>query len=120
MSDRKSNAHWSRVQLSRDRTLSMEKKMPKSLFVVIGVLLVTASTTGIATGATYHTRKAKLSHLSQRFLNSNNLSEGTSTSARSASCQNREPGNPYNMQTDYIGWSAWRASGAWDSRNDCW
>ena len=100
--------------------LSMEKKMPKSLFAVIGVLLITASTTGVATGATHHTRKAKLSLLSQRFLNSNNLSEGTSTSARSASCQNREPGNPYNMQNDYIAWSAWRASGAWDSRNDCW
>jgi hypothetical protein len=24
------------------------------------------------------------------------------------------------MQDDYIGWSAWRALGAWDSRNDCW
>ena len=100
--------------------LSMEKQMPKRFFAVIGVLLVTASTAGIATGATYHTRQSKLSPLSQRFLNSNNLSEGTSTWARSASCKNREPGNPYNMQDDYIGWSAWRASGAWDSRNDCW
>jgi hypothetical protein len=31
----------------------------------------------------------------------------------------QEPGNPYNKETDYRGWSAWRASGAWDSRNDC-
>jgi hypothetical protein len=99
--------------------LSMEKKMPKTFFAVIGVLLVTASTTGIATGATYHTRKAALSPLSKRFLNSNNFSEGISMSARSASCQNREPGNPYNMQDDYIAWSAWRALGAWDSRNGC-
>ena len=29
-----------------------------------------------------------------------------------------EPGNPYNPQTDYQTWSAWRALGAWDSRND--
>jgi hypothetical protein len=94
--------------------------MPKSVFAVIGVLLVIPSTAGIATGATYHTRKAELSPLGQRFLNSNNLGEGTSTSARSASCQNREPGNPYDRQDDYIAWSAWRALGAWDSRNDCW
>jgi hypothetical protein len=31
----------------------------------------------------------------------------------------QEPGNPYNEETDYMGWSAWRALGAWDSRNDC-
>ena len=43
-----------------------------------------------------------------------------STSIRpTANCNSREPGNPYDMSTDYQGWSAWRQLGAWDSRNDC-
>jgi hypothetical protein len=33
-------------------------------------------------------------------------------------CPNREPGNPYSKEEDYIGWSAWRARGGWDDRND--
>jgi len=40
--------------------------------------------------------------------------------ARNGSCQSREPGNPYSPGTDYQQWSAWRAEGGWDSRNDCW
>jgi len=27
-------------------------------------------------------------------------------------------GNPYNKQTSYWDWSAWRTRGGWDSRND--
>jgi hypothetical protein len=33
-------------------------------------------------------------------------------------CANREPGNPYTKEEDYIAWSAWRARGGWDDRND--
>jgi hypothetical protein len=33
-------------------------------------------------------------------------------------CPNREPGNPYTKEEDYIAWSAWRARGGWDDRND--
>ena len=33
-------------------------------------------------------------------------------------CSGREPGNPYSQQTDYWDWSAWRARGGWDARND--
>ena len=34
------------------------------------------------------------------------------------SCLNREPGNPYTKEEDYMAWSAWRARGGWDDRND--
>jgi hypothetical protein len=33
-------------------------------------------------------------------------------------CPGREPGNPYTKQEDYLAWSAWRARGGWDDRND--
>ena len=33
-------------------------------------------------------------------------------------CAGHEPGNPYNKETDYMGWSAWRARGGWDPTND--
>jgi hypothetical protein len=33
-------------------------------------------------------------------------------------CANREPGNPYNKEEDYMAWSGWRARGGWDSRLD--
>jgi hypothetical protein len=33
-------------------------------------------------------------------------------------CPNREPGNPYTKEEDYIAWSGWRARGGWDDRND--
>jgi hypothetical protein len=33
-------------------------------------------------------------------------------------CANREPGNPYTKEEDYMAWSAWRARGSWDDRND--
>jgi len=38
--------------------------------------------------------------------------------AQRDTCGAREPGNPYNKQTDYWDWSAWRTRGGWDSRND--
>ena len=33
-------------------------------------------------------------------------------------CADHEPGNPYNKDTDYMGWSAWRVRGGWDPTND--
>jgi hypothetical protein len=33
-------------------------------------------------------------------------------------CANREPGNPFSKEEDYLGWSAWRARGGWDDHND--
>jgi hypothetical protein len=37
-------------------------------------------------------------------------------------CATREAGNPYSKICDYLGWTAWRRRGAWDSRLDdaCW
>jgi hypothetical protein len=39
--------------------------------------------------------------------------------AQAGSCAGYEPGNPYNRDTDYLGWSAWRARGGWDDRSSC-
>lgn len=33
-------------------------------------------------------------------------------------CAGHEAGNPYNRQTDYMGWSAWRVRGGWDASRD--
>ena len=33
-------------------------------------------------------------------------------------CANREAGNPYSKDDDYMAWSAWRARGGWDDHND--
>jgi hypothetical protein len=33
-------------------------------------------------------------------------------------CAPHNPGNPYNKETDYWDWSAWRTRGGWDARND--
>ena len=38
--------------------------------------------------------------------------------AQAGSCAGYEPGNPYNKDTDYLGWSAWRVRGGWDASND--
>lgn len=46
-------------------------------------------------------------------------SSNHSTGIRASTFCSQQPGNPYNKQTDYLGWSAWRQHGAWDSRNDC-
>jgi hypothetical protein len=33
-------------------------------------------------------------------------------------CPNREAGNPYTKEEDYIAWSSWRSRGSWDDHND--
>jgi hypothetical protein len=38
--------------------------------------------------------------------------------AESYYCGTRDPGNPYSARYDYMTWSFWRGSGAWDSRGD--
>jgi hypothetical protein len=37
---------------------------------------------------------------------------------QSGTCLNREAGNPYSKDEDYMAWSAWRARGGWDDHND--
>jgi hypothetical protein len=38
--------------------------------------------------------------------------------AQRDTCGGREAGNPYNKQTEYWDWSAWRTRGGWDARSD--
>jgi len=40
------------------------------------------------------------------------------TYAQANYCAGHEPGNPYNRETDYMSWSAWRTRGGWDASND--
>ena len=96
--------------------------MPKTSFTILGTLLLVASIDQADARTGRHVRRAESTPLSQQFLNSNNAGEGNGISARgrNASCENTEPGNPYNKQDDYQQWSAWRNLGAWDSHNDCW
>jgi hypothetical protein len=94
-------------------------KMRKIAFTILGAVLVVAgSTAQTATASERHVRNVR--HIpvaaGERFRNANNLAEGRTNT----SCLNRESGNPYNEETDFEAWSAWRNSGAWDSRNDCW
>jgi hypothetical protein len=96
--------------------------MRKTALTILGALLIAGSAIQMASATeevnsttAHHTHKAQRTPVAAnaQFLNANN-------SSANGSCQNREPGNPYNPQTDYTGWSSWRESGAWDSRNDCW
>ena len=38
--------------------------------------------------------------------------------AETGVCPNRDAGNPYTKEEDYMAWSGWRARGGWDDRND--
>jgi hypothetical protein len=85
--------------------------MRKTMTSVLGVLLIAGSAALItsASARTVHNTAA-----SEQFRDSYNSVGGNASSFCS-----REPGNPYNPDTDYMAWSAWRAAGAWDGRNDC-
>lgn len=85
--------------------------MRNTIVSALGVLLIAGSAALItsASARTVHRTAA-----SEQFRDSYNSVGGNA----SAFCS-REPGNPYNPDTDYQAWSAWRALGAWDSRNDC-
>jgi hypothetical protein len=96
--------------------------MRKTALIILGALLIAGSANQMASAADevnstteHHTHKVHRTPVAanDQFLNANN-------SSANGSCRNREAGNPYNPQTDYIAWSSWRESGAWDSRNDCW
>jgi hypothetical protein len=99
----------------------METKMRKIALTILGALLIAGSTVQTATTAErHHVRKARVAPIaaSQEFRNANNSSFNQRHVI--TDCQYREPGNPYDERTDFEGWSAWRAGGGWDSRNDCW
>ena len=90
--------------------------MQKTVITILGALLIAGSVVQMATASPYHVRKAYGAPVaaSQQFRDANNSSDGFAKTLCS-----QEPGNPYNEQTDYMGWSAFRESGEWDSRNDC-
>jgi hypothetical protein len=94
--------------------------MRKIALTILGALLITGSTVQTASAEPRHLRKARVAPIpaSQQFRNANDslLNQGHAIT----DCQRRESGNPYDERTDYMGWNAWRESGSWDSRNDCW
>jgi hypothetical protein len=97
----------------------MEMKMRKLAITILGALLIVAgSAVQIASASEHHAHKAHRAGpaVGEQFRNANNLVEGRVNT----SCQNRESGNPYNEETDFEAWSAWRNAGGWDSHNDCW
>ena len=86
--------------------------MKEAIISAVAVLLVAGSAAQAAPAFARHVWKAPAT--------SNDIFRDAYGSAEGASGQcSEEPGNPYNPQTDYMAWSAWRAHGAWDSRNDC-
>ena len=86
--------------------------MHKTIMSALGALLIVGSLAQITPASARHTRHVPAAS-SETFRNAYG---STSDGARVCST---EPGNPYNEQTDYQAWSAWRGEGAWDSRNDC-
>jgi hypothetical protein len=87
--------------------------MRKKIVTVLGALLVAGSAVQAATAAERHIYRSSVA-ASQQFRHANNSVDG----AMHTFCS-QEPGNPYDKETDYMGWSAWRQHGAWDSRNEC-
>ena len=85
--------------------------MRKTMASALGILLIAGSAALTTSASARPVHRAAANEL---FRNSYNSVDGTA----STSCSH-EPGNPYTPETDYMAWSAWRAHGAWDSRNDC-
>ena len=84
--------------------------MRKTVIAILGTMLIAGSSVQMAAASTLHHRAHVAA--SEQFRDANNY-------AGARSFCSTEPGNPYNPQTDYQGWSSWRQLGAWDSRNDC-
>jgi hypothetical protein len=85
--------------------------MRKTMASALGVLLIAGSAALITSASA---RPVHHAAASDQFRDSYN-----SVDSNASTFCSHEPGNPYNPDTDYMGWSAWRAHGAWDSRNDC-
>jgi hypothetical protein len=78
-------------------TLIEEKRMTKLTLLTAAIVLSSAlATPAMAQHRVYH----------------------PDTYAQNGYCAYHEPGNPYSMEEDYMAWSAWRARGGWDDRND--
>jgi hypothetical protein len=90
----------------------MEIKMRKTVVTVLGAMLIAGSSVQMASASTHHHRAHVAASEQYRYAN-DYIAGGARTFCST------EPGNPYNPETDYQAWSAWRQLGAWDSRNDC-
>ena len=90
--------------------------MRQTVLTLLGALLVAGSSAQIATASEDDLRNAGRAPaaIGEQFRNADDP-----VARRANGFCSQEPGNPYNEQTDYMGWSAFRALGAWDSRNDC-
>jgi hypothetical protein len=90
--------------------------MRKTAITILGALLIAGSAAQTAAASEHRERKAYRTPIAtgEQFRNAN---DWLADPARGF-CSH-EPGNPYDEQTDYMAWSAFRISGAWDSRNDC-
>ena len=85
--------------------------MRKTMISALGILLI-AGSAALTTSAS--AQPAHRAAANEQYRDSYNSIDG----AAGTSCSH-EPGNPYTPESDYMAWSAWRAHGAWDSRNDC-
>ena len=84
--------------------------MKTTIMSALGVLLIAGSMAQTTPAFARHGAQATSSETLR------NAHDSANSATRWCST---EPGNPYNPETDYQTWSAWRAIGAWDSRNDC-
>jgi hypothetical protein len=87
--------------------------MRTTLIVALGVLLAAGSKAELTAAPARHVR-SEAAAVDEQFRNARNSIKG-----HVATLCSHHMGNPYDKQTDYTGWSAWRQPGAWDSRNDC-
>ena len=90
--------------------------MRKTAFTILGTLLIAGLATQFATASEHHHQNGGRApkSIGEQFRNAND-----SIAQQMRGWCSQESGNPYNKDTDYMAWSAWRALGAWDSRNDC-
>jgi hypothetical protein len=90
--------------------------MMRKAFILFCAGLMAASAVRVASAAVRHGHKSSLVPV-EAVGKLRNANDSFAWSVH-ASC-GQESGNPYDRQTDYLAWSAFRNSGAWDSRNDC-
>jgi hypothetical protein len=90
--------------------------MRQTVIAILSALVIAGPPAQVATASEHHARNARRapSAIGEQFRNANDL-----IARRANGFCSQEPGNPYNEQIDYLAWSAFRESGAWDSRNDC-
>jgi len=86
--------------------------MRKTILSALSVLLIAGSAAQLTPAFARHVGHAPTAS-NETIRNAYDSANGA------AGWCSQEPGNPYNPNTDYQAWSAWRALGAWDSRNDC-